>query len=351
MPKIQASRGDRKKKGDGNYSQRNSYQQSSDFKKPKNSSTQIKSRPNKKGFSSGFKHHQQVSVDSLHRLFLEPTASLLTWAVIGIALAFPLSLLLALQNLQQFGSDLDDASQISLFMEMSTSNLELEEQRELILQRADVNAVVIISSQQALEEFQLVSGFSDVLNGLDENPLPPVLVISPGTQIVSETETLLAELQTIEGVEFAQFDLEWLQRLHGIIDIARRITLLLAASLCLGVILVVGNTVRLTIENRRSEIVVVKLVGGTDAYVSRPFLYTGFWYGVGGGLFAWLLVQIGLLGLQGPVSGLAGLYDKSFTLAGLDVFEILVLLLGGGLLGWIGAWLSVLRHLKQIEPG
>ena len=145
--------------------------------------------------------------------------------------------------------------------------------------------------------------------------------------------------------------MEWLQRLHGIIDIARRITLLLAASLCLGVILVVGNTVRLTIENRRSEIVVVKLVGGTDAYVSRPFLYTGFWYGVGGGLFAWLLVQIGLLGLQGPVSGLAGLYDKSFTLAGLDVFEILVLLLGGGLLGWIGAWLSVLRHLKQIEPG
>lgn len=340
MSTSQASRAQRDRETASSFRHRNPKPA-----RPKKPPKQIKSP-----LASGIAHHQQVAVDSLHRLFMAPAASLLTWAVIGIALALPLCLFLVLQNLQQLGSDLDEVTQISLFMEMGISDAQLEEGRESLLRRNDVTAVEIISSRQALEEFRLISGFADVLTGLDENPLPAVLVVSPGTATVEETEVLFAALQGLQGVNYAQLDLEWVQRLYSIIEIAQGMTLALAVLLGVGVILVVGNTVRLTIESRRSEIVVVKLVGGTDAYVSRPFLYTGLWYGVGGGIIAWFLVQLALLGLQGPVSGLAGLYNNSFTLVGIDISGTLLMLLGSGLLGWTGAWFSVLRHLREIEP-
>src|SRR5690606_29604436 len=163
-------------------------------------------------------------------------------------------------------------------------------------------------------------------------------------------EALARDLGALPGVDHAQLDLQWLQRLQAVIDLARRLTLGLAALLCVGVVLATGNTVRLIIENRRAEILVVKLVGGTDAYVARPFLYAGLWYGVGGGLIAGALVATGLWGLQGPVTRLAGLYGSDFSLSGLPPSGFLLLALGGGLLGWFGAWLSVLRHLRLIEP-
>jgi len=126
--------------------------------------------------------------------------------------------------------------------------------------------------------------------------------------------------------------------------------LLLAVMLGLGVVLAIGNTVRLAIENRRAEIVVVKLVGGTDAYVARPFLYTGLWYGVGGGLIAVLLTSLALLLLQGPVAQLSGSYGSTFVLIGLGLSKGFLVIAGAALLGWSGAWISVLRHLRAIEP-
>ena len=148
-----------------------------------------------------------------------------------------------------------------------------------------------------------------------------------------------------------QFDLDWLQRLYGILNLAQRLTYMIGLLLALGVALVVGNTIKLAIENRRDEIVVVKLVGGTDAYVSRPFLYTGLWYGAGGGLIACVLILLAQLILQGPVSRLAGLYEGEFALVGLGISGFFMVLLLSAMLGWFGAWLSVLRHLRAIEPG
>lgn len=310
------------------------------------------STPTKGGFIALFEQHQAAAVDSLFRLLMEPLASFLTWAVIGIALALPLSLLLLLQNLQQLGSSsgFDEVGTISLFMTVDATATRLEELATELAQHSAIAAVELISADAALAEFQASSGFGDVLEGLDENPLPPVFLVTPASTDAEGAAALQAELGQLPEVEHAQLDLLWLQRLGAMVGLASRLAMLLAGMLGLGVILSIGNTIRLAIENRRAEIVVVKLVGGTDAYVARPFLYTGLWYGIGGGLLAVLLITLALAGLQGPITRLMGAYDSGFTLIGLGLSQSFVVLASAGLLGWMGAWVSVLRHLRSIEP-
>jgi cell division transport system permease protein len=304
--------------------------------------------PGSGGFAAAFEQHQATATDSLLRLLFDPVASLLTWAVIGIALALPLSVLLLLQNLQQASANLDETGGISLFMDRNLTTEQLDSVGATLSSRADIAQVQLITADEALAEFQASSGFGEVLEGLDENPLPAVFLVSPAP--AADITQLQSELSALAGVDVAQLDLAWVQRLNALVALATRIAVLLALMLGLGVVLVIGNTVRLAIENRRAEIVVVKLVGGTDAYVSRPFLYTGLWYGVGGGILAVLLVAFALFLLQGPVSALMQTYDGEFRLQGLGITNSFVVLAGAGLLGWLGAWISVLRHLRAIEP-
>jgi cell division transport system permease protein len=301
-------------------------------------------------FAALFEQHQANAVDSLLRLLQSPVSSLLTWAVIGIALALPLSLLLLLQNLQQVGSGLEQGSTISLFMESGLPPESLTERAVALAARGDVAQVDLITADEALQEFQATSGFGDILQGLDENPLPAVLLVTPVANDPVAISALHAALMAEPGVEIAQLDTEWLQRLAAIIGLASRLALLLAVMLGLGVVLSIGNTVRLAIESRRAEIVVVKLVGGTDAYVARPFLYTGLWYGVGGGLLAVVLVSLALFLLQGPSARLTASYGSDFALVGLGLSKAFLVIAGAALLGWLGAWISVLRNLRAIEP-
>jgi cell division transport system permease protein len=302
------------------------------------------------GLSMLLRNHQQVAVDSLDRLFTTAGASSLTWAMIAIAIALPLFLFLVLQNIQQFGSNIDEASQISIYMELDTNESELLAVQSSLNSHPTISSTEVISQSQALEEFQALSGFGNVLSGLNENPLPAVIVVTPNTEILDQVRALVDELDNINKVDTVQYDFDWLQRLYEILNLAQRFTLMLGVLLAFGVALVVGNTVRLAIENRRDEIVVVKLVGGTNSFVARPFLYTGLWYGVGGGLLAIVLVLLAQLVMQGPVSQLAVLYNGEFVLIRLSLSEIFNVLLLSGFLGWFGAWLSVLRHLKAIEP-
>ncbi|MDG2090170.1 MAG: permease-like cell division protein FtsX [Gammaproteobacteria bacterium] len=305
----------------------------------------------KSGVLSGLlRNHQHVAVDSLDRLFSTAGASILTWAMIAIAVALPLFLFLVLQNLQQFGSNIDEATQISIYMELDTSETELLAVQNSLNSHPTISSTNLISQSQALEEFQALSGFGDVLSGLNENPLPAVIVVTPNSGFLNQVRALVEELGSLNKVDSVQYDFDWLQRLDEILNLAQRLTLMLGVLLAFGVALVVGNTVRLAIENRRDEIVVVKLVGGTNSYVARPFLYTGLWYGVGGGLLATVLVMSAQLVMQGPVSQLAGLYDGDFVLIKLGLSDIFNVLLLCGFLGWFGAWLSVLRHLRTIEP-
>jgi cell division transport system permease protein len=210
--------------------------------------------------------------------------------------------------------------------------------------------VQYISADQALSEFKQLSGFGEAAAVLDKNPLPAVLVVRPNDASPEAAAALQHQLAANPAVDQVRLDLQWLKRLSAILDIVRRVTDILAALLGLAVILVVGNTIRLEIGGRRTEIEVSKLLGATDAFIRRPFLYHGAWYGFAGGLIACLLVVAAVTLVEEPVSRLAGLYGSAFALQGLGFMGALGLLAGGGLLGWTGSWLAVARHLRAIEP-
>ncbi|MGM0594142.1 MAG: permease-like cell division protein FtsX [Pseudomonadota bacterium] len=296
--------------------------------------------------------HLQTLIYALGQLTRRPFATLMTVAVIGIALAMPAGLHVMLKNVQSVLSGWDSAAQVSLFLHKQTDEAGAEALAERLRQRPEIAAVDYISAEQAMEEFRRLSGFGDALKALEENPLPPVLVIHPvlKEQDPEALQQLVDELRTEATVDLAQLDMQWVKRLYGLMAIGQRGVWVLASLLALAVLLVVGNTIRLAIQNRREEIVITKLIGGTDAFIRRPFLYTGFWYGLIGGVIGALMVQVSLWILAEPVNSLAGLYNSSFRLAGMDMATTGALLLGGMLLGLSGSWLAVGRHLREIEP-
>jgi cell division transport system permease protein len=302
-------------------------------------------------YNSWLGHHRLSAADSLQRILDNPVSSVLTWLVIGIALALPMGLSVALDNVGRLSASWDSPAQISLFLQDEVSQDDARELESALAQRQDVAQTRFVSRDEALEEFRTLSGFADVLASLQDNPLPHLILVSP---IDGNKGTVAAGLRTeLEGypeVGQAVLDMEWLQRLNSLMQLSRRLVMAVGGLLVLGVMLILGNTIRLAIENRRDEIVIIKLVGGSNAFVRRPFLYTGLWYGVGGGFFAAVLVAAALWFMQHPVSELARLYQSEFRLHGLGIMDGLNLVLLGGLLGLGGAWLAVARHLTAIQP-
>ena len=310
-------------------------------------------RPRGKGWLRGyFKGHFQALFLSLGRVSRNPLSSLMTIAVIGIALALPAGLHVALKNVQSVSAGWEEAVQISLFLNQGVEVAEATRVVEKISAMPSIEEVIHVTPQQALGEFRQYSGFGEAIEVLEENPLPNVLLVRP-TKEASEplmVEPLLHELRNLPSVEMAQLDMEWLKRLYAIMAIGERGVLVLAVLLALAVLLIVGNTIRLAIQNRRDEIEVQKLIGATDAFIQRPFLYSGLWHGLLGAVMAWLLVTLSLWLLRGPVQQLSLLYNSNFSLGSLEAVGILVVLVVGGLLGLLGAWLAVGRHLRDIEP-
>ncbi|MBV1881054.1 MAG: permease-like cell division protein FtsX [Pseudomonadales bacterium] len=289
-------------------------------------------------------------LDSLRRLKDTPVATSMTIAVIAIALALPAGLYVMLKNVQSLSDGWSGNSQISLFLESTVSKAEGQKLSATLGKDERIDRVEFISREQALEEFVALSGFSGILSELDENPLPAVIVVFPTASLVTEVELLRVSLQNNNSVELAQLDAEWVQRLHSIVALAERLVLALALGLSLAVLLVMTNTIRLAIESRKDEIIIVKLVGGTDSFVRRPFLYAGAWYGVGGGVLAIIVVQSVLFWLRDPVSDLSSLYGDSFVFLGLDAFSVVFIIFFSAMIGLLGAWLAVGQHLSQVEP-
>ncbi|MEJ2143108.1 MAG: permease-like cell division protein FtsX [Gammaproteobacteria bacterium] len=296
--------------------------------------------------------HLQVFFYSLGQLMRNPFSLLMTAAVIGIALALPTGLHVITKNIQQLSGEWNRTTQISVFLKPEITEARAHDLRKRIIRLSEVEDVHYIPKQKALEEFQRLSGFGEALNALKDNPLPSVLVIQPAINLDNKNNSaqLINKLQKFDGVDIAQRDVQWVKRLYAIMDIVKRGVLLLSIMLALAVLLVVGNTIRLAIQNRREEIIVTKLIGGTDAFIRRPFLYTGFWYGLFGGLIAILLVSFSLLLLQGPIEQLTSLYQGTFHLDNMDLITSFNLLLFSILLGLTGSWIAVGRHLRDIEP-
>lgn len=291
--------------------------------------------------------HAQVALNSLGRLAREPLASLMTVAVIAIALALPATLYLLTSNMQKLGTHWDGNTTISLFLKLQTGSQQARQLADQLMQWNEIDAVEVITPEQALEEFRARSGFGDALDILDENPLPAVIAVKPAQQFSDPGNIgqLLDKLRVLPDVDIAQLDLQWVKRLNAILLLVKQAIWLIAGLLGLAVLLIVGNTIRLEIQHRKEEIQITRLIGATAAFIRRPFLYSGAWYGLAGAVLAWLLIQFALLMLSGPVKQLSSLYGSSFRLTTLSLLESMALILIGSLLGLLGAWLAVGRHL------
>lgn len=297
-------------------------------------------------------HHLRVFIASLGDLTRHPMATFMTMAVIAIALALPAGLYLALNNITGLSAGWDSTTQISLFLRTSVNEKKAQTLASRLRLHNEIDHVTLINKEQGMKQFMELSGFGDALKVLDENPLPIVLAIQPivDPQRPDKINHLIKELEKEKLVELAQLDVQWVKRLYALLEIAHRGIWIIGSLLGLAVLLVIGNTIRLDIQNRRAEIEVAKLIGASNAFIRRPFLYTGLWYGLSGGLLAWLLTAVSLNFLESPVQQLAVLYHSTFELNGLEFENILVLVGISCTLGLLGSWLAVGRHLSEIEP-
>lgn len=302
-------------------------------------------------FARFAQEHSRVFFFSLGKLAQRPFGTLLTSLVLGVTLALPAALDVLLQNAGSISKSWEGTLQASLYLKDSVSPEQGAALAQRLAARPGVAKARYISREQALAEFRELSGFGEALDTLDSNPLPAVILVTPRReQGKAQIELLVESLGKLPEVELAKLDQKWLERVYAVLDILSRAVLMLSALLAAAVIVIVGNTIRLDIENRREEIVVMKLIGAPNSFIRRPFLYTGIWYGLAGALLALLIVYGALIALSAPAQELARLYDSGFALAWPRLDTVVTMFAGGLLLGWAGAFWTVTRHLGSIEP-
>ncbi|MGB0895665.1 MAG: permease-like cell division protein FtsX [Parashewanella sp.] len=299
-----------------------------------------------------FVRHFQQAMASVGEIWRNPVSSLMTMAVLGVSLSLPAALQVLLKNAQVITNSWNNAAQISLFIDVSRSHTVTQSLISRIKAYPEVANVDYISREMALEEFQQFSGFGDALAYLDQNPLPAVVTVTPNPSSATPNAArhLLLKLEQEPEVSFGRLDIEWLQRLQSLMKVFQHGLTAVAILLVLAVVLVIGNTIRLAIINRKSEIEIMKLVGATDSFIQRPFLYTGIWYGVIAGLFATVIIHLLVWYIDGALIELFAQYDASANLVSLSMTETLWLILFASFLGWLGSFLSVRQHIRKIEP-
>ncbi|MGB5328914.1 MAG: permease-like cell division protein FtsX [Gammaproteobacteria bacterium] len=295
-------------------------------------------------------HHLKSLRFSLDKIYRAPTTTIMTVAVIGITLSLPGGFYLFLKNIDAISGDFRSSSQISLYLDLGVSEKQARALEKRIANTADVTSTRFISRESSLEEFRQNSGFGKSIDTLSSNPLPHTIIVEPVEADTFTVRNLLKSLQAMPEVEIAKLDTEWLERLYTIIEIAKRSVIIITILFAFAVLLIIGNTIRLDIQNRYQEIVVTKLIGATDAFIRRPFLYGGVWYGLLGGIISWLIVEIGYLAISGPLERLNLLYQSDMNLITFSFHDFIILITSSTLLGLAGSWIAVARHLNQIEP-
>ncbi len=296
------------------------------------------------------RQHRQSFHASLRRLWNRPWSTGLTVLVMGIALAMPLLLFVLLDNARSLSGGLREAREFTVFLKTSQDPEAARMFSTELGERSDVIAVNLRTPAQGLAEFRQLSGFSDALEVLDDNPLPSVLVVTPRLDDVTLEPALLGKLRADSRVDMVQYDAEWRKRLSAILRFGERAMLALIVLLGLATLLVVGNTVRTDIQSRAEEIAVVQLMGASDGFVRRPFLYAGLWYGVLGGVLAVLAVGIVELVVRAPLLDLLASYQNRFHLHGFGWRDAMMVITASAMLGWLGAWIVSTRHLLAGRP-
>lgn len=305
----------------------------------------VRSEP-RGGFGIWLEQHLYSFVASLGRAVRKPWATLLTIGVMAVAFALPLGLGLALDNVQRFAGNVQQSRQIDVFLKQDVAVSRAQALADELRGRGDVAKLELVTPEQGLAEFKKLSGLDDAVAALDQNPLPNRLSLVPR----GDETALVAALQALPETDQVQHDAGWRKRLDGWIGFGQRLAWVLAALFGLGALLVVGNTVRLDIQSRREEIGVLQLLGASDGFIRRPFIYLGAWYGLAAGALALALVLGAAAALREPLDALAGSYASRFALSGLDPLRVGAVLLGATVIGWIGAWLVTGHFLRQTRP-
>ena len=286
----------------------------------------------------------------MRRMFESRLAGSLNILVIGIALSLPAGMYVLLQNAQALVEQLSGTPQVSLFLSMDAKTDDVDKLRKQLTQHPAIARIEFVARDQAMEQLKQSTGLADVIGGLSQNPLPDAFIVYPKQSEVQALEELRNELAKLPKMELAQLDSAWAYKLEALLKFGRMLALILASLLSLALIAVTFNTIRLQILTQRDEIEVAKLIGATNGFIRRPFLYFGAIQGLLGGIAAWLIISLSLLLLNWQLGALAQLYASEFSLNPLSPGDSLTLLLFSMYLGWLGAWLSVARHLSQIEP-
>lgn len=298
----------------------------------------------------GYAQHMSVIRTALRRIFSPPLAGLLNILVIGISLSLPAGVYVLLQNAHGLVDELSGTPQISLFLSMDAKTDDIDKVRKLLSQNPDIASVDYVPRDVALQNLKQSTGLEDVIGGLEKNPLPDAFIVHPKAKGASTLEDLRASLGSLPKVDQAQLDSAWAYKLEALLRFANLAVLILASLLSLALIAITFNTIRLQILTQRDEIEVSKLIGASDSFIRRPFLYFGAIQGLMGGMAAYIIITLSLLLLNEPLHSLSQLYASQFSLKSLGWGDSLALLLFSLYLGWLGAWLSVARHLSLIDP-
>ena len=297
-------------------------------------------------------HHRLVASQSIRRLIATPVSSMMTILVLAVAITLPAALNIAISNVAQLTGQANDNVQMSLYLQNDISDKKARKITADVSRWDSVSGTRYISPQEAKASFNDMEGFAGIIDSLPKNPLPGVIVLTLSEHSLSSEKAinLKKKAMGIKEVASAKIDLEWLQKIHAILGLAQQVAAVLTVLLSIGVMLVVGNTIKLSIDNRREEIIVTKLVGATNAFVRRPFLYMGLWFGIGGALIALALISLCKYALTSALASLSLAYGGEIALSGLGFSNSLVLLLLAALLGWLGAWLAASQHIRALEP-
>ena len=294
--------------------------------------------------------HLDTLRESLARLVRQPAASGLNVIVIGIALSLPAGFYLGLNNLQTFSRQLSSDPQVSIFMAIDAGAAEVAAVEQRLKSNPEISRVEVITRDQALARLKRSAGLSDVLANLGRNPLPDAFVVTARSNDPATLEALHDQARQWPKVEHVQVDAEWARRLNAALNVGRMLVILLAVLLAVALVAVTFNTIRLQILTRRDEIEVSRLIGATNPFIRRPFLYFGALQGLAGGFAAWVILASAVLVLNIQLADLTGLYGTLFKLEWPDLAYTTTLLVFSAALGWLGAWLSVSRHLWLMGP-
>ncbi|MEL7309988.1 MAG: permease-like cell division protein FtsX [Pseudomonadota bacterium] len=299
-----------------------------------------------------FTRHLQVLVSSLGKLVGSPLASVMTILVIAITICLPAAFHLLVRNGLELTGGWDVAVDLSAYLEPGATLESAQSIQQLLSARADIERVTLIDADAGLASFAEQSGFGEALESLDTNPLPHTLVITPISGLGAEATALLRqEVASLPNVDQVQRDTEWVATLQALLALIRRVVWVIGALLGIGLLVVIGNTIRLDIQNRRDEIEIMQLIGASHGFIRRPFLYTGLWYGLGGGLVALGLLFAILAALSGPMRQFGSLYGAGgLSVSGPTAQEAAIIIGVGVILGLLGSWIATARHMRSVDP-